>query len=555
MNKELTSAATEDRFITSDRMVTNILSSIAVGLVIIAIAVGFLGNDVTAIWVISVAAVLDIGAVFLVRQGFSVAGRTLMPLILMGVSGFIAYNRGGLFHVAVLAIPVIVVLSGLLLGVRGLFLFATFGSAIAAFLGYADINGFSPFSSTSRVEYDDIAIAVTLIFLVAFILRVMILRLNQSIQDAKEYGLSQEASNNELKKLQYELQQRVEERTAVSRKRYSQLEAIAEVARSIASVQEEDRLLAEITTLVSESFGYYHVGIFLLDVNREYANLRASNSQGGKRMLARHHRLKVGEQGIVGFVTLRGEPRIALDVGAEAVFFNNPDLPDTHSEVALPLRIGGTVIGALDIQSVDANAFTQDDVEIFSILADQVSVAIQNARSLEQAQRALHEAEVASRQLTGQAWRTYVEKSRINGYRYDGIKPEAVKTLSPDNDKNTLLQPVQLRGQIIGRLKIRTSDADRKWTEDERAILESTAERVAIALESARLLEEAQRRASRESFLSDVAAKLGTSFQLDSILRDTVEVLGKKLSGSIVSFQLSNPSDGFIELNDDNHEK
>jgi len=364
------------------------------------------------------------------------------------------------------------------------------------------------------------------------------------IQSQDEIGVLARSFNqmaDQLSQILSGLEQRVEDRTRALTKRSSQLEAIADVARSITSVQEVDRLLAEITILISERFDFYHVGVFLLDANREYANLRAANSVGGKRMLARNHRLKVGEQGIVGFATQRGEPRIALDVGGEAVYFNNPDLPDTHSEVALPLRIGATIIGALDIQSVETNAFSEEDLEIFAILADQVSVAIQNARSLEQSQRALREAEVASSRLTGQAWRGYSEENRITGYRYDGIKPEAVKTFGLDDDKSSLSLPIQLRGQVIGKLKLKSSDVNRNWTEDERIMLEATAERVAIALESARLLDEAQRRASRESFLSEVGSKLATSFQMDSILRDTVEELGQVLLGSTVSFQLIDP--------------
>ena len=260
-------------------------------------------------------------------------------------------------------------------------------------------------------------------------------------------------------------------------------------------------------------------------------------------MLKRGHRLKVGEQGIVGFVTFRGQPRIALDVGEEAIFFNNPDLPDTHSEMALPLQFGKDIIGALDIQSMEPNAFSREDLEIFSILADQVSVAIQNTRAVEQAQRALKEAEAASSQLTGQAWNQYLENIRTRGYRYDGIKPEALKAAeTAAEDKDTLFIPVQLRGQTIGRLKLKPSDQKRTWTDDERVIMEATADRMALALESARLLDEAQKRAARESFLSEVGTRLGASFQLDSILRDTVEELGQTLKGSIVSFQLVNPS-------------
>lgn len=260
-------------------------------------------------------------------------------------------------------------------------------------------------------------------------------------------------------------------------------------------------------------------------------------------MLARGHRLQVGQQGIVGYVTAQGIARIALDVGEEAIYFNNPDLPETHSEVALPLKFGRDVIGALDIQSTEANAFSQQDVELLSILADQVSVAIQNARSLEQAQRAVREAETASSQLTGRAWKGYSEAIRARGYRYDGIKPEALKNSSKlAGERDALTVPVQLRGRVIGRLKLKSSDSARNWTDDELAIIESTAERVALAMDGARLLDEAQKRAMREAFLSELASKLGTSFQLDSILRDTVEELGQTLKGSTVTFQLVNPA-------------
>jgi GAF domain-containing protein len=312
-------------------------------------------------------------------------------------------------------------------------------------------------------------------------------------------------------------------------------------------------MLTTIARQVSDRFGFYHVGIFLLDNNREYALLQAANSLGGQRMLARGHRLKVGEQGIVGYVTLSGNPRIALDVGADAVYFNNPDLPDTHSEVALPLKFGSEIIGALDIQSMESNAFTREDIDIFTILADQVSVAIQNARLLEQARRALREAEVASNQLTGQAWRGYAQTIQTKGFRYDGIKAEAVKDASGSgSDPDSLLVPVRLRGQMIGKLKFKAADPSRGWTEDEQAIIEATAERMALALDAARLLDDAQKRASRETFLSQVGAKLGASFQMDSILRDTVEELGQAMKGTTVSFQLVQPS-AATELSDENN--
>jgi GAF domain-containing protein len=212
--------------------------------------------------------------------------------------------------------------------------------------------------------------------------------------------------------------------------------------------------------------------------------------------------------------------------------------------MALPLKSGNQLIGVLDIQSTEDNPFSEDDISTLSILADQVGIAIENALLYEQSQRALREANIASLQASGQAWKSYTETLETPGYRYDGIRSQPLgDTQRSSREGDALLIPVQLRGQMIGRLKLKASDASRQWTDDELAMMEATAERVALALESARLLEEAQKRATRETFLSDVAAKLSTSFQLDSILRDTVEELGQTLKNSTITFQLVNPSE------------
>ncbi|MBI4759894.1 MAG: GAF domain-containing protein [Chloroflexota bacterium] len=357
-------------------------------------------------------------------------------------------------------------------------------------------------------------------------------------------------AEKELKALQASLQERVEERTKALveagqkiERRSEQLKTIAEITRAVVNIRSLDELLTQLSRLISHSLGFYHVGIFLLDENREYALLRAANSEGGARMLSRGHRLRVGQQGIVGYAAARGVPRIALNVGEDAVYFNNPDLPNTHSEVALPLKFGTDVIGVLDIQSTEVNAFSQEDIEVFTILANQIAVAIQNTRSFEQAQRALREAAIASSRLTSQAWKDISDAIRTKGYRYDGIQPQPLKKADSSTPaKDTLTVPMQLRGQTIGRLKIKPSSEAHTWNEDELAIVESAAERIALALDGARLLDEAQKRAAREKFLSELAAKLGASFKLDSILRDTIEELGQFLKDSTVTFQLVNPS-------------
>ena len=495
----------------------------------------------TVIVIIAAVAIM-FTALFLLRRGnINASGVIIVTIGLLLISAGTAEADGvrGSSTVAYIALAL---LASIIVSLQaGVVVIAT-SVAMLWVLAGLEANGYitpnlniGPFNYTLTLSINFIIIAV-LIYFSTNSLREALKRANKS-----EDGLRE--SNKKLQEITQNLEQRVEERTKELKERTEQFEGIADVAQSIASIQEMDELLQAITKLVSERFGFYHVGIFLLDNDKEFALLQAANSEGGSRMLARGHRLRIGQQGIVGYVALHGAARIALDVGEEAVYFNNPDLPETHSEVALPLKFGHEIIGALDIQSMDTNAFSQEDVDLFSILADQISVAIQNTRSLEQAQRALHEVEMASRQLTGQAWGGYSESIRSKGYRYDGIKSEPLKkTSKSSDDQEAFTVPVQLRGQTIGRLKLKSADTTRKWTEDELAIIESTAERVAIAMDGARLLDEAQKRAARETFLSELAAKLGTSFQLDSILRDTVEELGQVLKGSIVTFQLVNPS-------------
>jgi GAF domain-containing protein len=356
---------------------------------------------------------------------------------------------------------------------------------------------------------------------------------------------------SELEDTKAHLEKSVEERTQElvaanqqTTKRVEQLKLIADVARSAISVQDVDRLLPHIAQLISQRFNFYHVGIFLLDEQKQYAILRASNSPGGVRMIKKGHRLRVGTQGIVGDVSQTGQSRIALNVEDDPVYFGGVDLPDTRSEIALPLKSGDIILGVLDIQSTDANAFSEDQSSSLSILADQMAIAIQNAISHEQSQRALMEAEIASRQASGQAWRGYRETLERRGYRYDGVRSEPLQETSASSASNDMLNlPVHLRGQTIGHLKLSHPDASHEWTEDELVLAAATAERVALALEGARLLEDAQKRAARETFLSDITAKLGASFQMDSILRDTVEELGQTLKNSTVTFQLVNPSE------------
>jgi GAF domain-containing protein len=370
--------------------------------------------------------------------------------------------------------------------------------------------------------------------------------LDTALKNAQAGKSEVEAANREL----YESQNRLEESrndlliiNEQLQRRTERINSIAEISKTVTSIQEIRLLLSSVVNTISHRFGYYHVGIYLMDEQKQFAVLRASNSEGGLSMIEKNHRLRIGEQSVVGFVAHSGQSHMVTETATDKSFFNDPDLPDSLSEMALPLRSGDELIGVLDIQSPKINAFSEDDISTLPILADQVAIAIQNAFLFERSQRLLREAEAASKQASQQEWKAYEKVLQTKGYRYDGIKSEALQGTELAPAPNKLLNiPVRLRGQTIGNLKLKPVDASHRWTEDELAIIEATSDRVALALEGSRLLDEAQKRATRESFLSDVAARLSTSFQLDSILRDTVEELGKNLKGSTVSFQLVQPS-------------
>ena len=525
-----------EAILTSDQMVVNILTITTVSLIVIAVAVGLVGTSPIDAVIMAGSALITAGAILPAKRGNTILGRVLVPGLLTLVATFIAYTRGGLYHISVSGFPVIIVLAGLLLGTRGSFVFALLASIAAAFIGYADINGFTPFPAAKQLGYEDIVVAIVLFFTTAGVLHVIIKRLTDSLREAEANVQAQEEANLELQKLQNELEVRVEERTAELQDRAMQFQTIAQVSQTIAGIQNLDELLSRVAEQISERFSIYHTGIFLVDERGENAVLQAANSAGGKRMLARGHRLKVGSQGMVGHVVSTGNPRIALDVGEDAVFFDNPDLPDTHSEITLPLKVAGHTFGALDLQSTQANAFGKDDIQTLSILTDQVAIAIQNARSFEQSHQAIQEVEAAYRQMTGQAWQRVTSQKEVVGYEYDGATPKPITEIT--KDELSLSVPLLLRGQSIGKFKLIAPEPNRKWTEDELAIVKAAAERTALTLETARLLEESQRRAAREHTISEASNKISSAINLDNILQTTLREVGRILPGAEISIQI-----------------
>jgi GAF domain-containing protein/HAMP domain-containing protein len=341
------------------------------------------------------------------------------------------------------------------------------------------------------------------------------------------------------------LEQRVADRTRDLERRTHYLEATAEVAREAVSVLDLHELLSRVTALISQRFGFYHTGLFLLDPSGEWAVLQAASSEGGQRMLASGHRLRVGRKGIVGYVTGRGEPRIALDVGADAVFFDNPDLPDTRSEMALPLRARGEIIGALDVQSKEPEAFSGEDAAVLQTLADQVAMAISNARLLQQAEEGLEAERRTYGELSRQAWDEMLRARPDLGYRYneEGVVPLAGHPQSPSerrgDDSERVSEPVEelpelglpvrVRGRVIGTINAHKPGGAGEWTAEEVTLMETLTDQLGVALESARLYQDTQRRAARERLTGQVTARMRETLDMETVLKTAVQEVREAL--------------------------
>ena len=368
------------------------------------------------------------------------------------------------------------------------------------------------------------------------------------------------ATEGVLQETRITLEQRVDERTAALQKQATQLETITQLNRVVATLPDLQSVLDTSVQLISERLGYYHAGIFLLGPERKWAVLQAASSEGGQRMLARGHRLRVGEEGVVGYVSNTGLPRIALDVGEDVMWFDNPDLPNTRSEIALPIIARGQILGVLDIQTEEREAFTENDVKVLRVLARGTAIAIDNVQTLEEMRETLERLARYQERDALQAWRhalarrdMQVDFSYIAGLTHEAAPhevvavqedaPETIKemtTLETSAGAHRLLAPIYVQGRSLGMLAL---DKSQPWQPEELQLSQAVVTQLELALENARLLEETRLRASQERARGEIVAKVRSMGSVDAILRSAVEGLGQALRVERSRIQLVPPGE------------
>ena len=551
-------ASPEDKDPTFIRVTRNILILALLGTLATIAVVLWTGNPATRLFTASVlvgASLIQFVALLQTLRGSLTMTKVVIPVVFILTITVVSLGKNTIHDISILAYPLIIILAAFLQGRRLLIITASLTVAGIALLGILDYLQLSASPLKESTRPDDILIGMIVLAVSAAVLNLLVERLKVALAKAEANERAQMEANQELRNLQMTLEQRVEERTTelVQRgrelemanrqmqRRAAQLESLAQVAHTVSSVRDLRQLLPQIAGTISERFGFYHVGVFLLDEANEYAVLSATNSEGGQKMLERKHRLRVGREGIVGHVTSTGEPRIAMDVGKDAVFFDNPELPDTHSEMALPLRSENRIVGALDVQSTEQGAFTREDVQMLSLLADQVSLAIENARLFDETRTALAEAQAVSRQFTREAWGRVPQEHKLLGYRYTiaGTTPlqqpvdltETSKGRSRESSQTIV--PIELRGETIGTLVVQSPSTE-KLNQEQINLIKAVAERVALSAENARLFEETTRRAERERLVSDITGKIRSVNDPQAMIQTAMEELRRALGASHV---------------------
>jgi GAF domain-containing protein len=345
------------------------------------------------------------------------------------------------------------------------------------------------------------------------------------------------------------LEQRVAERTR-------DLSLTAEIGRAVVKQQRPRDLMNEVVELIRQRFGFYHAQVFLVDDEGRSAKLAASTGRVGRELLARQHALPVGSQSVIGQVTARSEPVIALDTDISTVHQRNELLPDTRSEMALPMRIGDRVVGALDVQSIEPDAFHEEDVAVFQIIADNLAIAWENAKLYIQLKEAVQRIRYLERQMTADAWQAFrlSRKDAPLGYRlgedriepHDGATPEplqhaiqmgSVVTEGEEGDEISLAIPIRVRGEVIGAFGF-GGETLGSLSEDDVSLVTAVVDRVGLALENLRLIEQTTRRAEYEQIVNEITAKIVGSTDVNHILQTTVQELGRVLRAPQTSVQL-----------------
>ena len=362
------------------------------------------------------------------------------------------------------------------------------------------------------------------------------LAVNFTISSIKNRYLTIYRQNQSMIVEQQSLKEQFENQKNTLVRRVSQLRTAAEINRNISTIQEPQLLIRQVADSLKERFDLYYVGIFIVDPQKEFAVLQYGTGEAGRKMVANRHRLAVGGYSMIGWTTQTRKPRVALDTGAEAVRFDNPLLPDTKSELSLPLASQKNLYGALSVQSEKSNAFDENDILVLQSIADSLAIALENDNSFQVTQKALEDIRVLNKAYVQQAWGEAL--ASYGDLKYSFESPESK---SGQTDLQNVKIPLYLRDETIGEIELEFAGGEISQTQLD--FLQAISAQTSTALENARLLDETQRAAAKEQKLNDLSSQFSRALTIEEILKTAVIEFGKLPSVSEASISLIPPED------------
>lgn len=308
--------------------------------------------------------------------------------------------------------------------------------------------------------------------------------------------------------------------------RTRQLDKVNQIGRAVTAILDPEELLRRAAHLIAGEFEYYYIAFFLLDITGQWAELKEATGEAGRVLRENRHRLDVNGKSAVSRSIRAKKAHIVQDDSNEPVRSENPLLPYTRSQIVLPLIVGEVVLGALEMHSTKANAFSVQEVGTFQNMANGIAIALENSRLFHEAQQSLTEMRATQRQYLQGAWSALTADQNLE-YEIG------------DNDltnNKELDIPMLLRDQAIGQIHLENSS---EWTIEQKNLIESITTQATLALENARLVEESQSVAVRERLANELIAKIWASTNMENILQTTVRELGRTLEAAEVVIEVS----------------
>ncbi len=485
-----------------------------------------------------------VGAIlrFLLRRGVVHPISIALSLTMLGIVTFVAFYFGGLQNIVIGGGYLLcIIIAGLLLGRWGAVAFAFLDAIAVAGIWVAEQRNLVKPLLSSTDPIFNLANYLTIFLMGGLLLHYAATSFANALERARRNERAQVEANRALQALRDSLEQQVAERTRDLERRTVYLEASAQVGRAITSILEIEPLLGQVVELIRDRFKLYHVGLFLNDASGQWAEYRAGTGEAGRLLLEQKFRLEIGGQSMIGWCAKNAQARVAQDVRMETSRVSHPSLAESRSEAALPLVVRGRVIGGLSAQSDRPGAFDQDTLAVLQAMADQVAVAIDNARLFANAQEALEAERRAYGEISRQAWASAVRGGLAPGYSYVNkqvVPTRQVEAYGPEHAKQTLTLPITVRGAAIGQVDLHKS-AGSQWTKEEAALLQTLIDQLGVALESARLYQDTQRRAAIEQIVNTVTARIrAASPTVNAILQQTTQELGQAFGAARATIQM-----------------